>query len=299
MATRSDKKTPDAIELKPTHEDTSYIAIEPPSPRSLRDRFLPPSFESAQYDIVLRRQHQRPRDGGGMKFSPVPSRFLNLTNTFEFSGWGTLTRTKFDSATISKGEEDLQNIRRRRTLGQFTASALAGNAVLGSVSMHYLPLWLCQACFWSYSWETHNGGTRISPTDWRSPIHVSIATILVMFIASIIAWAHTGNAQIRENWNTTISENRTPSGIAQEIFNGLCLSVLVLTGFECTPSYVSNIKGGDFPKFLVMLFSFALLPMETILGGANVLSELGDIAAGKWLRQWIVVDAFIVLCGGV
>ncbi|KAI0798140.1 amino acid permease-domain-containing protein [Abortiporus biennis] len=335
-----------------------------------------------------------------MKFSPVPSRFLNLTNTFEFSGWGTLTRTKFDSATISKGEEDLQNIRRRRTLGQFTASALAGNAVLGSVfyalpavvvvSSVFSPLTLFVASLVIFLWrpimeELASAlpiggapytyllnvsskplalfGAALLLLDFAStsvvsaatamsylagevhlpfPVFVGsiivlvvfalislaglresariafvvlsfhIATILVMFIASIIAWAHTGNAQIRENWNTTISENRTPSGIAQEIFNGLCLSVLGLTGFECTPSYVSNIKGGDFPKVLrnmhipaiflsslSMLFSFALLPMETILGGANVLSELGDIAAGKWLRQWIVVDAFIVLCGGV
>lgn len=34
---------------------------------------------------------------------------------------------------IKKGEEEIQAARRNRSLGQFTAAALAGNAVLGSV----------------------------------------------------------------------------------------------------------------------------------------------------------------------
>lgn len=75
----------------------------------------------------------RPRNGGGMKSTAVPSRFLNLSNSFEFSGWGTMTMLELNGATVRKGEEDIQNTRRAATLGQFTASALAGNAVLGSV----------------------------------------------------------------------------------------------------------------------------------------------------------------------
>ncbi len=96
-------------------------------------RLRPPSFESAQFDVVLRRQRQRPSGGGGVKFTAVPSRFLNLVNTFEFSGWGTMTRMDLNTADLARGDEDIQNARRAITLGQYTASALAGNAVLGSV----------------------------------------------------------------------------------------------------------------------------------------------------------------------
>ncbi len=54
--------------------------------------------------------------------------------------------------------------------------------------------------------------------------------------------------------------------------------------------------------------------MDVILGGANVLSVLADVVSffhyfqitihsmqsgGRWLRIWIVVDAIVVLCGGV
>ena len=93
----------------------------------------PPSFESAQYDVILRRQRLRPRAGGGLKSTAVPSRFLNLPSTFGFSGWGTRSRITLEAAELARGEEDIQQARRAVSLGQFTASALAGNAVLGSV----------------------------------------------------------------------------------------------------------------------------------------------------------------------
>lgn len=68
-----------------------------------------------------------------MKSTAVPSRFSHLPNTFEFSGWGTISRIELEHADIAKGDADIQNARRSVTLGQFTASALAGNAILGSV----------------------------------------------------------------------------------------------------------------------------------------------------------------------
>lgn len=90
----------------------------------------PPSFESAQYDIVLR--HQRKLPGGG-KYTAIPSRFLNLSNTHEFAGWGTISRITLSPDDVVKGDADIAYARNSKTLGQFTASSLAGNAVLGSV----------------------------------------------------------------------------------------------------------------------------------------------------------------------
>jgi hypothetical protein len=68
-----------------------------------------------------------------LKLDAFPSRFLNLTNDFEFAGWGSLTHLQLGKEDRSSGEVNLQSIRRQSVLGQFTASALAGNAVLGSV----------------------------------------------------------------------------------------------------------------------------------------------------------------------
>lgn len=83
--------------------------------------------------MILRRQRTRLPYGEGVKSTAIPSRFFHSPNTFEFSGWGTLSQIELEQPDLVKGEEDVQDARRAITLGQFTASALAGNAVLGSV----------------------------------------------------------------------------------------------------------------------------------------------------------------------
>ncbi|KAH8102672.1 amino acid permease-domain-containing protein [Cristinia sonorae] len=386
--------------------DQTWIAIQP-LPRRTSDTGVqqdpstlpPPSFQASRFDIVLRRQHQRPKEGGGLKYPDVPSRFLNLSNTFEFSGWGILTRIVLDADDIKKGEGDIQVARSGRRLGQFTAAALAGNAVLGSVfyalpavvavANIYSPISLFMATMIMFLWRPvmeelasalpFGGapytyllnvsskwvallGAAVLLLDFASTSVVSAATaasylsgevklpfpvyviaisvlvvfalvclsglresarlaltllslhmitMIVMFIAAIIAWAKSGNGLLKENWET----GRTyapPQSIGQQIFNGFCIGVLGLTGFECVPSYVSHFKTGIFPSVLrnlhypaillnvlSMLFLMALVPFETILQGNNVLSALAEVAAGKWLRIWIVVDAVVVLCGGV
>jgi hypothetical protein len=39
--------------------------------------------------------------------------------------------------------------------------------------------------------------------------------------------------------------------------------------------------------------------MSTIVGGTNVLSALGSLTGGSWLRILVLVDAVSVLLGGV
>jgi hypothetical protein len=75
----------------------------------------------------------RPKDGGGRKFTNVPSRFLYLPNDFEFAGWGSVYHLTLNTDDCAQGQETLQAIRREKILGQFTASAVAGNDVLGGV----------------------------------------------------------------------------------------------------------------------------------------------------------------------
>ncbi|KAI0296097.1 amino acid/polyamine transporter I [Multifurca ochricompacta] len=112
------------------------------------------------------------------------------------------------------------------------------------------------------------------------------------------------------------TELGTTTGTAIEtvraIFYGVCIAFLGVTGFECTPSYIEVIRPKDYAAILrnliivsallntiLSFFACALLPMSTLLGGANVLSALGSLAGGRWLRILVLVDAVSVLLGGV
>jgi len=120
----------------------SWIAVKlPQSPVAQQhpesdtpDPSTPPSFNDAQFGIILRRQRQRPADNSGLKSYPAfPSRFVNLSDAFEFSGWGSVTQLKLERDDFTVARERIEEKKRSQVLGQFTASALAGNAVLGSV----------------------------------------------------------------------------------------------------------------------------------------------------------------------
>lgn len=73
-------------------------------------------------------------------------------------------------------------------------------------------------------------------------------------------------------------------------------------------SYISIIKPDVYPAVLrnliigallvnlsVLVVTYAVLPTEQILGGANILSLVGQVAGGTWLRKIIVVDSAIVV----
>jgi hypothetical protein len=77
----------------------------------------------------LRRKRPRP----GLKINNVPSRFLNLSHDFEFAGWGSITYLKLTPEDIRCGEEMVRSIGEQKILGQFLASGLAGNDILGGV----------------------------------------------------------------------------------------------------------------------------------------------------------------------
>ncbi|CAE7052581.1 unnamed protein product [Rhizoctonia solani] len=138
-------------------------------------------------------------------------------------------------------------------------------------------------------------------------IHLSIMTALM--VGAAVAWARAGMGILRDNWDLRPTSG---TGIAHSIFNGVCIGFLGVTGFECTPAYIRNIKPNSYGPTLrnllimalflnapLMLFVYALLPNETILGGANVLSVLAETAIGRPMRIVVVVDCLLVLSGGV
>ncbi|KAF7375410.1 Aaap amino acid permease [Mycena sanguinolenta] len=359
----------------------------------------PPTFRESQFDIILRRQRMRPVEGGGLKDTlATASRFLNLSNDFEFAGWGKFLKLSLTSEDRTVGEERIQCIRRAKLLGQFTGAALPGIAVLGgvfytlpavvAVSGVYSPISLFMATLALFLWRpimeelasvlpmsgapysyilniARKSLALLSATllllDFASTSVVSASTatsylagevvlpfptfvgavlVLVIFalvsltglkestriafvvmalhvgtmvaltIAASVHWARTGNAQLQRNWAEGQPPTRT--AIAHQLFNGFCLGMLGLTGVECTPSYIGAIKPGRFPLVLrnvhlpaivlntiMITLVLATVPLEQVISGANVLSVLAGMSAGPWLRRWIVVDATVVLCGGV
>lgn len=81
------------------------------------------------------------------------------------------------------------------------------------------------------------------------------------------------------------------------------------------PGYVGAVKKGTFPKALrnlhisiilmeppMALLLIAVVPMSQILGAPNVLALLASVASGgtgAWLKLLVIVDAVIVLSGGI
>ena len=128
----------------------------------------------------------------------------------------------------------------------------------------------------------------------------------ILFIFSIVAWSKQGTSILEANWA------QRPPNVGRAIFDGVCIGFLGVTSFECTPSYIEVIRPKDYSRVIrnllwsamilnapLMLFVCVHLPIEDILSGANVLSLLAEKVAGKWLRVLVVVDASLVLAGGV
>ncbi|KAF0539155.1 AAAP amino acid permease [Gigaspora margarita] len=133
-------------------------------------------------------------------------------------------------------------------------------------------------------------------------------TLTLLMIACLIQWIKQGNSVLIENWKDSGSGNPL-----LDIFNGICLGLLGITGFEASNNYIEDQKPGVFPKtmrnmwVLVVIFnapisflSTAIMPLSTFKVHQNdIISTLGDYAAGNWLKIFVTVDAVIVLGAGV
>jgi amino acid transporter len=65
--------------------------------------------------------------------------------------------------------------------------------------------------------------------------HLSLNKVLIMvmlIVASVIAWGRGGMAQLSSNW-TLGHVGLSPAATARQVFNGVCIGMLGLTGFEC------------------------------------------------------------------
>lgn len=154
-------------------------------------------------------------------------------------------------------------------------------------------------------------GLRESTTVTASVFLFHLFSMAMLAIACVVHWARADatSAVLRANWALR------PVGALETvraIFYGTCVAFLGVTGFECTPSYIEHMSTKTYAAALrnlvaiavalngvLSLMVYAILSTETIASGANILSVLAEVAAGRWLRIVVVVDAVGVLLGGV
>jgi amino acid transporter len=137
-------------------------------------------------------------------------------------------------------------------------------------------------------------------------------TLIVLMCACAYRISVDGTTLLTENYRSYSSEidNKT---IAYNLFIGYCLGMLGITGFETSSNYIENQKPGVYPKtirnmwVLVTIFNPTLSFLSLFVTPLHfyqdqpesVLAITADRAAGSWLRICLVVDACVVLVGGV
>ncbi|CAG8470656.1 9644_t:CDS:2 [Paraglomus occultum] len=326
-----------------------------------------------------------------LKTSSVPSRTPNLSNAWEFAGWGSTSFLELHSP--SKSDRSSSGT----LLGQWRATSISGNDLIASVfytiavviatSGKYAPISLLIVSLIIYPFKNIlnevgttlplNGGAyncllntapkwfaaiaaAVSILDYIATAVVSAATatayagsylnlgktvifwmtigvlcvfagivllgirdsatvalaiflfhncvLSILMVAGVVRWISIGNGVLSANWNENPSEN-----VASEIFYGVCIGLLGITGYEHSSDYIEDQKPGVFPKTMrnmwvnvslinapLTLITLAIMPLGVINEHPeDIISVLGEYAAGSWLRILVTVDAAIVLGAGV
>ncbi|KAM0791716.1 hypothetical protein ACM66B_003985 [Microbotryomycetes sp. NB124-2] len=133
-----------------------------------------------------------------------------------------------------------------------------------------------------------------------------LLTVAMVVVAAIVQWSRSGNQVISSNWNEYAPGSASP--IWKQLFLGVCVAFLGVTGIESAPDYRSSVREGAYPTVLkslqwiaisinapLMLVTFGVLPMSQILGNQSVVRTVADVSAGKWLRIWTSIDSVIIL----
>ncbi|KAG6840422.1 hypothetical protein C0991_006816 [Blastosporella zonata] len=64
-------------------------------------------------------------------------------------------------------------------------------------------------------------------------------TMSILIVSSCVHWGKSGSKQLRDNWHSGAAPSVRSA--ARDIFNGICLGMLGLTGFECAS--VNHVSG--------------------------------------------------------
>ncbi|CAG8497632.1 9072_t:CDS:10 [Cetraspora pellucida] len=357
----------------------------------------PPSFAESQRQKYLEQNFTRvhhvqiPDNRIMLKSTSTPSRTPNLSNAWEFAGWGS---TYYIDLPLNSSESSESN---RVLLGQWRATSISGNDLVASVfytiglcttvAGKFAPISLLIISIILYPFKNIisevgttlplNGGAyncllntspkwfaavaaALSLLDYVATAVVSAAaavsnvsgslnlsdsvifwltigvillfagivasglkessnvafiififhclTLTLLMITCLIQWIIQGNSILIENWKDPGSGNPL-----LDIFNGVCIGLLGITGFETSSNYIEDQKPGVFPKTMrnmwvlalvfnapISFFATSLMPLSTFKEHQNdIIATLGGYAAGNWLKIFIIVDAVIVLGAGV
>jgi amino acid transporter len=92
-------------------------------------------------------------------------------------------------------------------------------------------------------------GLRDSSNVALGMISLHLLTMLILIVFGIIFWATEGSSTLVNNWKNAdlLTGGKT---VARALFDGVAIGFVGLTGFECTPSYVTRVKDGQFAKAL-------------------------------------------------
>ncbi len=137
-------------------------------------------------------------------------------------------------------------------------------------------------------------------------IHISCLTIFIVLSIPVVFSSATIWDQ---NWSHLFNEVNWPMAL----FLGVSAAMLGVSGFESSANFVEQQRPGVFRQTLrnmwvavtvfnpiIAVLALALLPVALI--GAHqddLLSRLGSEVGGKYLHDFIVLDAFLVLSGAV
>ncbi|BGP49658.1 hypothetical protein JCM10450v2_005561 [Rhodotorula kratochvilovae] len=146
-------------------------------------------------------------------------------------------------------------------------------------------------------------GVRGTASVTLATLGFHLLTLAVLMLSAIVHWGQHGNETLRTNWRA--GQVGSAGGIAKAVFQGV---------FETAPDYATSLRPAPhvYPAVLrslqliaivinapLLLCTFAVLPLNEILGVPSVLAALGRTSAGKWLDVWVTVDAVLILAATV
>ncbi|KAI1304416.1 hypothetical protein EDD11_005108 [Mortierella claussenii] len=154
-------------------------------------------------------------------------------------------------------------------------------------------------------------GVRESSTVASCIFLGHLVTITVLMGTALVHWIRSGNDILISNWQTPHPD----TNVAKLIWNGFCLGLLGVTGFESAEGYLEDLKPGAFPsimKFMwicitvvnapTTLLVMAVVPMSEVIDNpaSSILALAKAVSSNSpWLTYWLVIDAAIVLGAGV
>ncbi|KAF9934937.1 hypothetical protein BGZ67_003625 [Mortierella alpina] len=154
-------------------------------------------------------------------------------------------------------------------------------------------------------------GVRESSTVASCIFLGHLITMTVLMGTALLHWIRNGNDILISNWQTPHPD----TNVARLIWDGFCLGLLGVTGFESAEGYLEDLKPGAFPSIMMFmwicitvvnapttLLVMAVVPMSEVIDNpaSSILTLAKAVSSNSpWLTYWLVIDAAIVLGAGV